>query len=206
MVAENFDLSILGISEGLKRTPRYGQVRNDLSESTADHVAQGVQLINISFRAFQLDSLLDYRKTVEMWSVHDLQESICGDTPVTKIYAGEDTNEAKQKRELAAWQQICRQCDDSLMAKYYYGLWLEFEAGESPEAKFTKAIDKMEAILHISFNVKSHSFPQIIPVYADQAVENFPALIPVWRAIKFKVREEFKKCGISWEDKDNLFL
>jgi 5'-deoxynucleotidase YfbR-like HD superfamily hydrolase len=202
------DLSILEVSELLKRTQRWGKNKHDLTESTADHVAGGLHLLNFAFRTFYLEEKINYRKAVEMWTVHDLQEAICGDTPYVKIRLGEDTVANKNKREIDAWRHICRLSrDDSAIADDYFKLWLEFEDNKTDTAKLCNAIDKLEPMFHFTFfPMIKYPCPESFPVYADQAVADFPELESLWRAIKLRIKELFEKNSIPWAEEFNRFM
>ncbi|MEZ8610370.1 HD domain-containing protein [Vibrio sp. 10N.222.51.C8] len=85
---------------------------------------------------------IDITRVMKMLLIHDLGEIDAGDTI---IYASE-TEENKLKE---------RNCVERLLKSLpshsrseYLDLWLEFEAGESPEARFGKAIDRVPPLLH----------------------------------------------------------
>ena len=85
---------------------------------------------------------IDVPKTVMMLLTHDLVEIDAGDT-----YAYDaQGNATKRERELRAAERIY-----SLLPKeqgaYLRGLWDEFEAMETPEAKFANTLDKIQPVL-----------------------------------------------------------
>lgn len=85
---------------------------------------------------------IDVAKTVMMLLTHDLVEIDAGDT-----YAyDEKGNATKRERELKAADRIYGLLPED-QKKYLRGLWDEFEAMETPEAKFANAMDKIQPVL-----------------------------------------------------------
>lgn len=85
---------------------------------------------------------IDVAKTVMMLLTHDLVEIDAGDT-----YAyDEQGNATKQERELRAADRIYGMLPEDQRA-YLRGLWDEFEAMETPEAKFANTLDKIQPVL-----------------------------------------------------------
>lgn len=84
---------------------------------------------------------IDVLRTLEMVLIHDLVEIDAGDT-----YAYDtDGNQTKRERELKAAKRIFHILPDD-QAEFVRGLWDEFEAGETPEAKFANTVDKVQPI------------------------------------------------------------
>jgi putative hydrolase of HD superfamily len=85
---------------------------------------------------------IDVLHTMSMVLIHDLIEIDAGDT-----YAyDEKGNETKRERELAAAERIFRILPED-QGVFLRGLWDEFEAGETPEARFANALDKVQPVL-----------------------------------------------------------
>ncbi|MCC8140029.1 MAG: HD domain-containing protein [Lachnospiraceae bacterium] len=85
---------------------------------------------------------IDVAKTVMMLLTHDLVEIDAGDT-----YAYDEAgNATKSERELKAADRIYGLLPTE-QAEYMRGLWDEFEAMETPEAKFANALDKVQPVL-----------------------------------------------------------
>lgn len=85
---------------------------------------------------------VDVLKVVKMVLIHDLVEIDAGDT-----YAYDPLgNASKRERELAGAQRIFNILPED-QAKELYDLWEEFEAQESPEAKFAHTLDKCQPVL-----------------------------------------------------------
>lgn len=85
---------------------------------------------------------IDIAKTVMMVLTHDLVEIDAGDT-----YAYDSKgNETKRAREVKAADRIYGLLPEDQNA-YLRALWEEFEAMETPEAKFANALDKIQPVL-----------------------------------------------------------
>lgn len=85
---------------------------------------------------------IDVAKTVMMLLTHDLVEIDAGDT-----YAYDaQGNATKRERELRAAERIYSLLPQEQGA-YLRELWDEFEAMETPEAKFANTLDKIQPVL-----------------------------------------------------------
>lgn len=85
---------------------------------------------------------IDVLKAMKMALLHDVIEIDAGDT-----YAYDDKgNETKRERELKAADRIFGLLPEKQAAEYRQ-LWDEFEAMETPEAKFVNMLDKVQPIL-----------------------------------------------------------
>ena len=82
---------------------------------------------------------IDVLKTVTMLLIHDLVEIDAGDT-----YAyDEDGKKTQAEREKKAADRIYNMLPED-QAKKLYDIWLEFEAQETPEAKFARTMDNFQ--------------------------------------------------------------
>lgn len=85
---------------------------------------------------------IDVLKTMKMVLLHDVIEIDAGDT-----YAYDDEgNRTKRVRELKAAERIFGLLPGE-QAKEYRGLWDEFEAMETAEARFANMLDKVQPLL-----------------------------------------------------------
>ena len=123
----------------LKDTPRAGwALRGIMSpESVAEH-SQRVALLALVL-APRAEPPLDVSRCVSLSLVHDLAEALVGDiTPYDGVAADE-----KRRREEEAMRHLAGLAGDAgLLA-----LWREYDAAESPEARFVKELDKLETVL-----------------------------------------------------------
>ncbi len=85
---------------------------------------------------------IDLLKVVSMVLIHDLVEIYAGDT-----FAYDDEGKLTQKaRESAAADKLFSMLPDKMEMKMR-GLWDEFEAWESPEAKFAHTMDNFQPMM-----------------------------------------------------------
>lgn len=85
---------------------------------------------------------IDVLKTIKMVLLHDVVEIDAGDT-----YAYDTKgNETKRAREIKAADRIYGMLPED-QQKEYRALWEEFEAMETPEAKFANTLDKVQPVL-----------------------------------------------------------
>jgi len=85
------------------------------------------------------DEPIDVGHTVKLVVVHDLVEIYAGDTPLYD----DELRTSQVERELAAADRLFGLLPDD-QAREFRALWDEFEARETPEARFAKAIDRLE--------------------------------------------------------------
>ncbi len=85
---------------------------------------------------------IDVLKTITMLLIHDIVEIDAGDT-----YAyDEEAKKTQHQRETAAADRIFGILPDDQRDKFR-GLWEEFEAGKTPEAKFAHTMDNFQPTL-----------------------------------------------------------
>ena len=85
---------------------------------------------------------IDVAKTMVMVLIHDIIEIDAGDT-----YAyDEQGNVTKREREVKAADRLFGLLPED-QESYFRRLWEEFEEGETPEAKFAAAPDKVQPVL-----------------------------------------------------------
>lgn len=85
---------------------------------------------------------IDVLKTIKTVLIHDIVEIDAGDT-----YCYDSAgNATKAEREKAAADRLFALLPPE-QEKEFRGLWEDFEAGETPEAKFAAAMDKVQPLL-----------------------------------------------------------
>lgn len=93
------------------------------------------------------DKPIDVLKVVKMVLIHDIVEIDAGDT---FIYDSAK-NHTNTDEELIAAKRIFGLLP-AAQAEEFIAIWEEFEAGESDEAKFAKAMDRLEPLLQNTSN------------------------------------------------------
>tara|TARA_Y100000310_G_scaffold78020_1_gene74630 strand:- start:34775 stop:35332 length:558 start_codon:yes stop_codon:yes gene_type:complete len=125
----------------LKHVERVGPV-GKRQESPAEHTWSALILADY-FLNIMNDPTLNRLKIYELIMYHDVVEIECGDVAVDD-YEGRKN---KVEQEKAAAHLIKEHLPKALGQKFH-DLFEEFEAKETPEAKFAKAIDSFDALMH----------------------------------------------------------
>lgn len=133
------------------------------NENSAEH-SWHVTLMAVILSGFSNESDLDMLKVVKMLLVHDIVEIDAGDT----FLYDEKSNASKGENELMAAKRLFgllpKAIEDDL-----FGLWEEFEARLSPEAKFAASLDSLQPLMnHLhtkNLKYKSHA------VHTSQVLE-----------------------------------
>ena len=101
---------------------------------------------------------IDIDRVIKMLLIHDLGEIDAGDTI---IYESE--TQAIKDEEEAGIRRILEILPTN-KSEEYITLWLEFEAGETADSKYAKAIDRVPPILHNlhgdGHSWKKHNIPK----------------------------------------------
>lgn len=189
-------LDFFKIAGELKRTIRYASDRGALvRDSVADHSWRLALMALIIADNRELN--IDPAKAVKLALVHDLAESITGDIDATTI-GRKISKEQKDRNEKKAMDQLLNDCPKKTK-KMLTESWNEFLAGRTREARFVKALDKIETMMHLyETGYKGKNYAHFTHAYGDKAVKNFPELAAWLAAIKIKLKNEFIKNG-NWK-------
>jgi len=184
----------------LKSTIRYITLKDGRKESSAEHSWRLVLMVMIMGKGMKINT----DKAMKIALVHDIAEAVTGDINYDKVASGEISKKEKQRMEEKAMKEILGPLDLK-NKKEIYNLWKEYENSPTREAKFVKALDKLETLLSLaeSGHKTYLGHPEFIPNYADQAVNNFPELKSMLKEIKLKIKKEFKKGKIPWKKEYN---
>jgi putative hydrolase of HD superfamily len=125
----------------LKKLKRAGWVECSIKnpESVADHSFGTALLAMLLAKKFKLNE----NKTIKMALIHDLAESVTGDSLSHIVEKDEKLRKKKSDDEKKAMKKIFRS------RKEYYGLWLEFEEQKTREAKILRQLDRLELMLQV---------------------------------------------------------
>lgn len=131
---------------GLSEVPRTGWEIRDVDEPqrVAGHV-WGVALLTLLFASEEPD--VDEARAVNIALVHDIAETEVGDLLIHDGYSSMTAAE-KQAREHEAMEGLLADAEDDLpQFADLFALWEEYEERASPEARFVKDMDLIEACL-----------------------------------------------------------
>lgn len=127
---------------GLKDMLRQGAVQwkvdKERLESIAEHTF-GCMILAIGLKS-ELNINVDLDKVLEMLTIHELEELSIGDvTPLSNI--------DKQTLKLQARMSVSKMVKSLNLGNELLSLTDEYNEGKTPEAKFAKAVDKLECVL-----------------------------------------------------------
>jgi putative hydrolase of HD superfamily len=131
------------LKQVLRRTSPIGAKRR---ENSAEHSWQVVLCALLLHE--HANEPVDLLRVVQMLAIHDTVEIDVGDT----FHYDKHKNAALSEREQAAAERIFALLPDE-QAVFYLGLWCEFEARFTPEARYAAAIDRAIAFV-MNFNNK----------------------------------------------------
>ncbi len=132
-------LEFLRAAEKLKDTERYAWTSRGRRESVAEHTWR---LCLMALLVADEYPQLDFERLLKLCIVHDLGEAIGGDVPAPEQQDTPDKSE-RERRDL---ERLTRPLPSHLRDRLR-GLWEEYEAGRTAEARLAKALDKLETIL-----------------------------------------------------------
>jgi 5'-deoxynucleotidase YfbR-like HD superfamily hydrolase len=121
----------------LRQSPLAAAERRENDAEHSWHLAMTVLVL-----AEYADEPIDVGHTVRLVVVHDLVEIYAGDTPLYD----DALRTSQQAREEAAAEQLFGLLPADQRA-VFAALWAEFEARETPEARFAKAVDRLQPML-----------------------------------------------------------
>lgn len=195
-------LTFLKRSKGLEIAERYGSSLKDDRNTVAEHSWR------LALMAFVITTecnvRVDMAHVLTLALIHDLAEAKTGDIDAyNQIKEGSSLVESKALQEATAMEEIT---GDLSFGSRIYDLWQEYEAQETVESKFVRALDKIEGFLHIAeVGVSAYIPKEFHADYADKAVaafdettHHFPEMKDLLDAIKLDLREQFEKAGVAW--------
>lgn len=125
----------------LKNIERAGTVKGR-KESSAEHSWSCLILADY-FMCHMKNAKFDRLKVYEMLMYHDVVEIESGDIPIHH----EEKRKNKQENEMRALKKLQENVPLILKDKFV-SLFLEFEEMKTKEAKFAKAIDALDSLVH----------------------------------------------------------
>jgi len=135
-------LDLLQELQALDRVPRAGYFLRGVAEpeSVSEH---SFHIVFLVWALAAEEPELDRLRAVEVAMVHDLAEVRTGDLPRTAARYLPDG--AKASAEMAAARDLLAPLGDRATA-----LFAEYQAGETPEARFVAACDKLQLLIKAS--------------------------------------------------------
>jgi len=151
-------IEIIGKVKDLRRS---GWLKRNVPcpESDGDHMFSTAFLVLLLAPEYQVNKC----HCLELALTHDLQEIIAGD-PVP----GEKTESEKYNSELTAMTEISKKLAMPCLVEWFK----EFEAKQTPEARFVKSLDKLDTCLTAAYYDRTRqSEPKVWKEFSSYARE-----------------------------------
>ncbi len=173
----------------LQKTKRYEKYPI-YRESVSEHVFKLILIINYMFDELKLK--LDYKKCIETALYHDFGEMDMD----SDIDAYESLEKELDKNEIENLKIIELSKYDKTIKTAYD----EYENKKSPESRFVRACDKIEACIHVLSMDSEIMNYEFFATYSDKTIKDFPELLPLYREIKKLMKKKYIKFGYPWKD------
>jgi putative hydrolase of HD superfamily len=163
----------------------------DRYENSAEHSWQ-LAMLAVSLVRYA-ESSIDTNRVIRMLLVHDIGEIDTGDTLVFVEGGWEDRKAA----EIAAVTRIFGMLPEDQGASFL-ALWHEFEGGETPEARFARAVDRATPVLQNlanegqSWRENGITYERVVRRIAPPIKAGCPAL---WEYLEVRL-EEARRRGV----------
>lgn len=181
-------LDFLHKSEGLKRLLRHSWLSDGRQESVAEH-SWRVALMALVL-ASKLETLVDLERVLSMIIIHDLAEIEVGD-----YHAFKGEIQDKLKREYEALRRLTKNLGWKSQEQILR-LFREFAEQKTAEAKFVKALDKLEVLMqHNQADIKTWDEREydFNLVYADKETSFSQALSSLRELIRQDTKEKIRR-------------
>ncbi len=168
-------LAFLRHAERLKTVTRTAWTSEGKRESTAEHTWR-LCLFALSLRPWFPQ--LDFERVLSIAIVHDLGEAISGDISAVD-QVGVPSKLEQERRDLSQLLSPAPPATTSALVS----LWEEYNSASTPEAKFVKAIDKLETILQHNQGSNPADFDYAFNLPYGQQYTDYDPVIVQLRAI-----------------------
>ncbi|MFA5126331.1 MAG: HD domain-containing protein [archaeon] len=186
----------------LKQTIRYSSCPKKIQESSAGHSWHVALMVPIV--AQKLGIKINVQHATEIALVHDLAERVLKEDFDSYLIAIGTLKEVDKKK--SEKEEMDRIKNNFSFGNKIYSLWSEYGENKTREAKFVRALDKLESHLHIIERGASGDNAddgKHQATYADNAVKDFPELAPLLKSIKKKLKLILEKQGLKWDKEYN---
>ncbi len=187
-------LEFLALAERLKTELRHSWLSDGRQESVAEHCWQMALMAMLVHP--ELEQPVDLGRTLRMILTHDLVEALTGDVP---FFDRSERKAQKPAREQAAIAEIRARLGEPVGGEIH-DLWQEFEAKQTPEAKFATALDHLEVqIQHNLAGMESWTPIEYDLVYTkmDRHCAFDPFLAALCEGVKDDAEAKMRKAGVD---------
>ncbi|MBX3735772.1 MAG: HD domain-containing protein [Candidatus Didemnitutus sp.] len=163
-------LAFLRRAERLKTVTRTSWTSEGKQESTAEHTWR-LCLFALSVKPWFPE--LDFERVLAIALVHDLGEAVSGDISAV-LQVGAPPKHEQERRDLI---QLLGDAPDSVRTNLL-ALFDEYNSAATPEAKFVKAVDKLETILQHNQGRNPATFDYAFNLpYGQQYTAGHPVIV-----------------------------
>lgn len=181
------EIDFLKLAENLKKELRHGWLSDGTRESVAEH-AWRLSLMAWRY-ADRLETPVDLLKCLKLAIAHDLCEAEAGDVPILDSQTTA-SKALKATKERQAMENIKTRLADA-HGNELFTLWHEYETQATPEARYIKALDRLEAFLqHNEGPVEAWEYAEKEMLYQDKWLLSPCRYDPFLKALAEKVIED----------------
>lgn len=182
--------------EQIKRTVRWVNYDKSYHESVADHCCCMTMLAVQLIDAFDLRDL-DFQKVIRMCLYHDM-----GELHLAADVDSFDSQAPEVKTQKDAYEHaVIADLVAKFGARDMADVVAEYEARKTAEAKFVKALDKLESRIHVLNCAETKIMhPQFSSTLANQYIADFPRLKPFYHEIQLRMKQRVIDDGFEWDE------
>ncbi len=187
--------------DGLKKVLRYKENKS-FCESTADHSWRVAILASVIKNLPEISKLdLDWDRVLKMLLVHDLPEL---ETDIGDVSANILDNDDKIAREKNLQESIAineLEKSISIMCPDFSNLMSEYKERKSPESKFSSAINRLEATMHIlNSDISGYKDMDYTIKHLGKVLKDCPELEDFTKNVKIELKKKCKEYNIEWKN------
>lgn len=187
-------VNVLSLAENLKTEMRHSWLSNGRQESVAEHT--WMMSVAAVLMAPHLQHSVDLGQTLKLIALHDIAEAITGDIPYFEESARKNTKLADEAEAMETIRKILPEASGKLLME----LWREYEDCETPEAKFARALDKLEVQhQHNLAELQTWTEQELDLVYTkmDRECAHDTALMTLLAVIRSRAEKKMQDGGID---------
>jgi putative hydrolases of HD superfamily len=170
----------------IRQSPLINRTRKENSAEHSWHLAMFALVLTEHVEG------VDRAKVIQMLLLHDIVEIDAGDAPIHRVGTNKAALEHAERR---AAERIFGLLP-SEQGQKLLALWLEFEAAETPSARFAKALDRLQPLFLNTltdggtWTENAVTEQQVLERYGPTIEDGSPAL---WEEAKKLIRQYFAK-------------
>lgn len=196
-------LTFLERANILKKIRRYKSSLSKNGDTVAEHSWRLTLMVFVI--GTELKVPIDICRAMQLALIHDLAELKTDDIDAIEVITKKVSLRKKRESEILAMREILQ---DISFGQSLHMLWNEYEEQKTLEAKFVRALDKIEAFLHLKESgFKHYTLSEFYGNYADEAIDVFDTalnsrrpLFSLLETIKSDMKKICLQLGIKWKN------